>query len=145
MTLHDTDIFEKLNVALDNPDNSSIQGLTSRTIKTQINDVLQNIGFDRDTLKSYHTKLKSYRFVEDLNGLKYGAYVRWIDLLREPITLTTGGIVCGIDVTANGIALTCKNYRGAFFRCNFTECVVFQKLTDQEAVIVAALDLIESK
>jgi len=143
MSIKDTDIFTKLNHALDNPDNESMEGLTTAKIKKQINDILQALGLERAMLKNFHSKLKEYRFIEDLNGLKYGSYVRWIDLLRQPISLTNGGIVCAIDVTTNGIAVTCKNNIGRMFRCNFTECIVFQKLTDQERIIIAALDIID--
>ena len=143
MSIKDTDIFDKLNHALDNPDNESMGGLTTAKIRNQINDILQALGLERTILKTFHSKLKEYRFIEDLNGLKYGSYVRWIDLLRQPISLTNGGIVCAIDVTTTGIAVTCKNNIGQMFRCNFTECIVFQKLSDQEKIIVAALDIID--
>ena len=126
--------------AIDNDDNASLDGLTTAKVKAMKNDVLQRLQLSRGELMALHTKLKDYRFIEDLSGLRFGSYVRWIDLGREPLKLTNGGIVCDMTVVEEGVRVTCKNHFHRMFVFNFSESIVFQRLSNQERVLLSALD-----
>jgi len=39
----------------------------------------------------------------------------------------------------------CKNYFGKFFYLKMDECVLFQKITDEESVILSAMDFITTQ
>ena len=54
--------------------------------------------------------------------------------------LFIGGIVCDIQVTDNGINIKCKNIYNRFYQFKMDECLVFQKLTAQENVLISALN-----
>lgn len=131
--------------AIDNQNNEGIQKYDSKLIKKIKNDYLQKLLLPRDKLKDFHTKLNNYRYVDDLSDIQYGRYIRWINLKDpENIILTTGGIIIDIKILASGIHLVCKNNRNQRFQIKIDECYIFQKLTNQEKIILYALDHISS-
>jgi hypothetical protein len=135
---------EYLIKSLDNENNSGIENLSTRKIKAIKNDYLQQLQLSRDELKDYHKKLKEYRFVDDLTNIQYGRYIRWISLKNpERLCLTTGGVIIDIQLLEDGIYILCKNFRNKRMKIKIDECFIFQKMTDQEKTIIAALDYLE--
>lgn len=130
--------------AIDNESNASMEGLTTASMKSMKNNMLQQLGMGREQLTAAHAKLRAYRFIEDLDALRYGAYVRWFDLTRDEPRLTNGGIVCDMVVTDTGVSVRCKNQFHRMFSFNLSECMVFQKLSEQELVLLSALDYLNS-
>ena len=130
--------------SLDNENNSSIGNLNSKLIKSMKNDYLQQLQLSRDKLKEYHKKLKDYRYVDDLSNIQYGRYIRWINL-TDPnnLKLTTGGIIIDIKICETGIHLICKNFKNHKFQIRINECFIFQKITEQEKIILFALDYLD--
>jgi hypothetical protein len=138
------DVNNPLEKALDNDSNSSIMNYNSRMIKSIKNDYLQKLLLSRDNLKDFHEKLKNYRYVDDLTDIQYGRYIRWINL-KDPnkISLTRGGIIIDIKILSNGIHLVCKNTYNHKFQIKIDECYIFQKLTEQEQILLMALDYLD--
>lgn len=143
MTNYNSDYLIK---SLDNENNSSMNNLTSSKIKSIKNNYLQQLQLSREKLIEYHTKLKEYRYVDDLTDIQFGRYIRWINL-KDPskINLTTGGIIIDIKICETGIQLVCKNFRNQKFQIKIDECFIFQKMTDQEKIILSALDYLNEK
>lgn len=137
------DVDELLH-ALDNENNSSIINLTTAKIKSARNDVLQKLQLPREKLKELHTKLAEYRVVNDIDDIEYGRYIRWISL-KDPskIKLTNGAIVCDLRVFKEQIHIRCKNNLHHMMQLILDECLIFQKLTDQEKVVLSVLDHLE--
>ncbi len=130
--------------ALENDSNSSIINLTSRKIKEHKNNVLQQIQLPREKLKSYHKKLKDYRYCTDLKDIQYGFYIRWIPLKDpENMNLTNGAIICDVKLVNGKLHVLCKN-RGRMMQIKFDEVLIFQKLSDQERVILSILDYLDN-
>jgi hypothetical protein len=88
-------------------------------------------------------KLKEYKYVDEMNELKYGAYIRWIPI-EDPtnIYLTQGALFCEMKITDDGVFCVCKNYgfKSKHFQLSMDKNLIFQKLTDQELVLLSALD-----
>jgi len=141
--------MEELNVnkllgALENETNSSIMNMTSAKIKDIKNNMLQRLQLDRTTLKTFHKKLKDYRYCSDMNDLQYGFYIRWISLKNpENLKLTTGGIVIDIDIISHCVQIKIKNNMNRIFQIKLDENMIFQKITPQEYVILGVLDYLE--
>lgn len=130
--------------ALENVENSSIMELNSSKIKTLKNNILQNLQLDRETLKSYHKKLKKYRYCSDLSDLQFGNYIRWISLKNpENIKLTNGAFFTDYIFNNGSVKITCKNARNQIFHVKFDEIIIFQKLNNQEDVILSVLDYLK--
>jgi hypothetical protein len=134
---------EKLLKALDNENNSSMINLTSKKIKQIKNDNLQLLQLSRETLKEFHKKLKDYRYVDELNEIQYGHYLRWIPLKNpEKIYLTKGAILLDIKIKEQGVHLLFKNSYNKIFEIKLDENMLFQKLSDQEKILLSALDYV---
>ena len=132
---------ETLKKALDNENNESICKLTTHLIKQIKNDMLQQLQLSREKLKELHNKLKEYRYVDDLSNLQYGRFIRWINLKKtDNIFLTNGAHIMDIKIEKSGIQVLCRNNMNRFVTLNIDEHMIFQKITDQEKVLICAMD-----
>jgi hypothetical protein len=143
--------FEMLQAALDNDKNEAISNLTYSKIRRAINDILQPMQFKPGELKSLHYRLNGYRYIENDADIRVGAYVRWISLKTpDNLVLTNGAHVCSVYAAdaadAGTVRIKCKTTHGnrcRFFVLNADENILFQKLTDQERIILDAFKFIE--
>jgi hypothetical protein len=136
----------KLSEALDNEANESILNLTSLKILELNLSILKELHLSRETTLDYLKKLKGYRYIDEMNELKYGAFIRWIPI-TDPnnLQLKYCGIICDIKITDNGIVIVCKNFMHRCYSFRMDNCLIFQKLTNQEQVILSALDHITNE
>ena len=134
-----------LKKALENENNTSVSNLTTRKINAEKWRQLQQLGLKQSVLEDYFYKLKEYRYVDDLDGLLHGSYIRWIDLKNpENLSLAKGGIICDIKIGQKGVQLLCKTHPNpAMFYVIMDEAVIFQRLSNQERVILAAMDYLD--
>ncbi len=136
---------EDLLKALDNDANSSIMKLNSKKIKQEKFDILKELNLDKEELINLMNKLKNYRFVDDLQDINYGAYIRWIRMKDlDQVKLSNGGIIIDIKIYDDGCQVICKNMYNKIMQIKLNEAMVFQKLTDQEYVILSALDYLNT-
>jgi len=132
--------IQKLLHALDNDNNEAIVDLNYEKIAKDKNDMLQQLKLPRNELTYLHKQLKSYRLVNDINDLRFGSYVRWISLKNpEEIKLTNGGIVCDMKIINEELHIKCKNKMNRIFQIKISEVILFQKLSEQEQIILKAL------
>ena len=135
---------DKLLSALNNENNEDIVDLDFATIATNKNKILQQLNLKRADLIIFQKKLKEYRFIDDIKDLKFGGYVRWISLKNpEHIKLTNGGIICDMKEMNDDIYIRCKNNMNMIFQIKLSEVLLFQKLTNQEKIILKAMKYIE--
>jgi len=134
-----------LEKALENENNTSVSNLTTRKINAEKWRQLQQLGLNQSVLEDYFHKLREYRYVDDLDGLLHGSYIRWIDLKNpENLSLAKGGIICDIKIGQKGVQLLCKTHPNpAMFYVIMDEAVIFQRLTNQERVILSAMDYLD--
>ena len=133
----------KLLKALDDESNENLFNFTTKKILEMNLQVLKELQLDRTKTLVILKKLKEYKYVDEMNDLKYGTYLRWIPINDpENIHLTKGAIFCEIKITDNGVFIVCKNlgYSTKHFQIKMDECLIFQKLTSQELVLLSALD-----
>ena len=88
-------------------------------------------------------RLNNYKYVDEMNDLKYGTYIRWIPIDDvKKIVLFKGAIFCEMKITDDGVFLVCKNvgFNLRHFRISMDKNLIFQKLTESELVLLSALD-----
>lgn len=146
--MSDNNTFDvnKLLSAVDNEENEKFMSLNRELIQKYKNDILQSIQLKGDTLKTYHKKLKHYRFVDDLSDIKYGSFIRWINIKNpDPalLKLTNGGIVTDVKFYETCVQIQCKNNFNRFFTIKFDECIIFQKITQQESIILQIMEALK--
>tara|TARA_A200000113_G_scaffold219958_1_gene229371 strand:+ start:4683 stop:5117 length:435 start_codon:yes stop_codon:yes gene_type:complete len=137
--------IEKLLSALEDEENADLLNLDFKKIAAEKSDILTKLELPKSQQRDLLKKLKQYRYIDELPGMKYGSYIRWISLKNpDNLKLTNGGIVCEMKVGDNGIVIVCKNNFNRFFQLNMTETLIFQKLNEEELVLLSALDYINS-
>ena len=137
--------MKALEKALENENNASVSTLTTRKIGTEKMRQLMQLRLNPEVVDDYFYKLRDYRHVDDLNGITHGAYIRWIDLKNPAhLTLARGAIICDIKIGQKGVQLLCKTHPNpAMFHVVMDEVVIFQRLSQQERVILSAMDYLD--
>ena len=133
---------ELLNKALENQQNAILLKLNNKQIAEMNKQVIYGIPRIPAKAAASHLKtLKGYRYVDEISDLKTNVYIKWVRL-DTPNKLTRGAISCSVKITNEGMLVMCKNYYGKFFYIDMDECVIFQKITPEESVLLAAMDFI---
>jgi hypothetical protein len=135
----------KLLKALDDESNENLLNFTTKKLKEMILNILKELHLSRKETLDMMGKLKNYKYVDEMNDLKYGTYIRWITISDpEDIDLKKGAIFCEMKITDDGVFLVCKGFGNRHFQIKMDENLVFQRLTDQEQVLLSALDHLSS-
>ena len=119
--------------AIQNENNQPILSLTYKKIEDRKHSILSEL-----KLLSLKKKLKEYRHVDELQEFQMGRFIRWINLSTK--TFVNGGFIVRIDIQNQGTVITCKNPFADFYTLKVDECIIFQKITQQEHVLLAAMD-----
>jgi hypothetical protein len=134
---------QKLLKALDDESNETLLNFTTDKIREMNLNILKELQLPRKDTLEILNKLQDYKYVDEMNELKYGAYIRWIPI-EDPknIYLTKGALFCEMKITDDGVFCVCKNYgfKCRHFQISMDKNLIFQRLTDQELVLLSALD-----
>lgn len=132
---------ELLKKALDNDKNEVVLNMDTSKITKAKNDIFAQLNLPKSELKIIQKKLKDYRLIDEVKEMHFGSYIRWITIKNpEDIRLTNGGIVCDMKSSNDDIYITCKNNMNRIFRLKMSENIIFQKISDQERVLLKAMD-----
>ena len=132
----------------------SVSKLSYDKINTIKYNVLTRVGLEDDELEPMLLKLSDYRYVEELQDIHHGAFVRYIQLTNKTnkgnkqdneILLKPGGFICDIKILGSGVQLLCRNHFRKMFQLRLDEVLLFQKLTKQEEIILSVFDYLNKK
>jgi len=139
--MNDNEI-QYLEKAINNEKNEFIVDLTFDKIERKKKEILDELNLSKKETRELFKKLDNYRYVEEIQELQYGNYIRWINLTNpDNLKLATGGILCEIKIEDN-IYLVIKNFMNRHFQINMDENLLFQKLSEQEMILLYALDYV---
>jgi len=135
--------INKLLKALDDETNESLLNFTTDKIREMNLKILKELHLSKKETIDIYNKLKDYKYIDEMNELKYGTYLRWIPI-EDPtnIHLTKGAIFCEMKITDQGVFCICKNhgYSSKHFCLSIDKNLIFQKLTESELVLLSALN-----
>ncbi len=116
------------------------------TDSSQIKEIKQNIlnrmSFEPNEIKQYQKLLKNYRYVDEIDELRYGSYIRCFNITKPSLNLLRGGFIVDIKNVKDDIQILCKN-GFSFFNIKLGQSVIFQKNTSQEELLIQILDHIK--
>ena len=134
--------FEEILKAAENDKNSHILNLTTiKNHKIKIN-ILSELSLTKTEIIYYMKKLKTYRYIDQMDELKQGGFIRWIDI-REPnnISLSNVAIFCEFKITDLGVSIVYKNFQGKKqYEFKMEEALIFEKLNYQEEILMKIMD-----
>ena len=110
-------------------------------------NVLNELQLTKKKINEILEKLKNYKYVEEVDNLKCGAFIRWISLNDDmnKIKLHNPVIICEIKFTDIGTILLCKNFINHHRTIKLDECLIFQKFTDDEIIMINIVDKMYQK
>jgi hypothetical protein len=133
----------KLLKALDDETNETLMNFTTDKIREMNLNVLKELHLSRKETIDICNKLRDYKYIDEMNELKYGSYIRWVPI-EDPtnLYLTKGAIFCEMKITDDGVFCVCKNFgfKLRHFQISMDKNLIFQRLTEQELVLLSALD-----
>jgi hypothetical protein len=156
--------IEALLKTIENVDTDYLGDRTLSDISSEIVECLTEINLSEDSIVEYCEKLKEYRAIDQIYQLHKGKHVRWIRIpsrlldsyidpnkpntllnskMPRPI-LTNGGIVVDIKFTNNGTQILCKN-KDRFVQYKFDDCLTFQKLSDDEQLLLSCYEIVKNR
>lgn len=144
--------YDSLHNALQNENNEAIYDLTFKKIKEMKINILNQFEISKKKQKELLKQLDTYKYVDDLNDLRNGAYIRWIYIGDdednkdyysddpEDFHLNKGALYCDVKIIEDGTALVCKTFNGGYFELLMNgDYLFFQKLSKQEMLILKAI------
>lgn len=133
--LQSTINIEELLEHAENVDNDYIGDHSLKTISSEIVQVLKSENISIEILYKYCNSLLHYRFIDEVYHIHKGKHIRWMRNKK----LTNGGIVVDVKFTDLGTQILCKT-KNRFIQYKFDECITFQKLSDDELLILQLKD-----
>jgi len=119
--------------------------LMLKECENTIIDFLNTSEINDDEKCIIYEKVKGYKLIKRIEDLKIGSYIRWFLLNENNISEKNYfGILCKIFKSDKGIFILCKNFMHRHYTFKFNECVIFQKLTKKELMLIDLLHYIES-
>lgn len=130
----------ELDKIMDDIDKYKLHDLNTEIIKIRKNEILKQILDDKE-LKHYKDILDEYRYVDEVDELRIGSYIRYFVLKEKEneLKLMRGGFIVDIIASKENIMILLKN-NGIFWKIKINNCVIFQKNTKQEDVLIKILD-----
>ena len=124
--------------------------IEDKTTKDMIEEIKQSIEeefgdeIEKNTQKKMIQKLIGYRHVDELDTLHIGKNTRWIQKYKDEIKVTNGGLLLNTIFTEDGINLVIKLWNGRFNKIRFDDCLVYQKMSFGEQLILMVADYMKT-
>lgn len=141
----DPSLFSSIDIdeLLDNIENETTEYLENKTLADISKTVIEvlTVEFEslgKEVIQKHYEKLSTYRYVDKVCELRQGIFIRWI----RNKTLMNGGTVINIKIGEN-VQIVCKTALGKHVSLRFDECVIFQKLTMEEQLILMSYDYLQ--
>ena len=138
------DDYQKILDIVTKEESNTVLHTSVQDINKRKEDLLNELRLPAADVKQLLQKLKHYRYVMELPDLELGSYIRWINLNHgESIYLTNGSFIADIMIMKDGIQIRCKNRFGKIHQLKFDEHLIFQKLSDQEHILLQLVDCVK--
>jgi len=138
-TLLSTINTKELLESVDSEKNDYLANQTFDSISIDVFDSLIKLKVSKDFMPPILERLSGYRFVDELHLLQKGKYVRWIRH-DAPDKIMKGGVVIDIQFGDFGANILCRLMTGDFLRYRFDKCNTYQKLTEDECLILMSYE-----
>lgn len=126
--------------ALDNDENDKMFNYTTDGINKMNDQILSELGLPIEIKNTYLTKLQNHIYIDEMHMLKCGSHIKWISL--DTLKLS-GAICCNLKITDVGMSIICKGFAHKHFQINMENNIIFQKLSQQEQVLLSAMDYLQ--
>ena len=144
---------DELLTAYNKTTNTYLDNKTTKEIEEGVEKSLDTLTCGRLTKKTrldIVKRLVGYRYVDQLDELHVGKFTRWIQKYsltpdeKFEYVVQKGGFLTTIDFTDEDVILTIKMWNRKIYKISFNHCLVYQKLSVGEELILMTTDYLES-
>ena len=132
--------------AMNKTENSTIANLTLKKIAARRHEILSSLNLTPEKMAEFERKLVMYRVIESPHDLKHNQLIRWIPMrsLETRPYLTLGGTLFRVRENLDeGVhVVTIRNVKRFVFNIKFEVNVVFQRLSQDEMLILRAVEYV---
>ena len=133
--------------AMNKAENNTIASLTLKKIAARRHEILSSLNLTPEKMAEFERKLPMYRVIENPYDLKHNQLIRWIPLrsLETRPYITLGGTLFRVrENPEDGIhVVTIRNVKRFVFNIKFELNVVFQRLSQEEMLILRAVEYVD--
>jgi hypothetical protein len=134
--------------AMNKAENNTIANMTLKMIAARRHEILSSLNLTPAKMEEFERKLSMYRVIESPYDLKHNQLIRWIPLrsLEARPYVTLGGCLFRIKQNeTDGLhTVTIRNVKRFVFNIKFELNVVFQRLSQEELLILRAVEFVEA-
>jgi len=134
--------------AMNKAENNTIANMTLKKIAARRHEILSSLNLTPEKMEEFERKLSMYRVIESPHDLKHNQLIRWIPLrsLEARPYVTLGGCLFRVKQNeTDGIHIvTIRNVKRFVFNIKFELNVVFQRLSQEELLILRAVEFVEA-
>lgn len=134
--------------AMTKRENSTIANMTLKKIAARRHEILSSLNLSPEKMEEFERKLHMYRVIETPHELKHNQLIRWIPLrsIETRPYVTLGGCLFKIKYNEEESLhiVTMRNVKRFVFNIKFELNVVFQRLSQEELLILRAVEYVES-
>jgi hypothetical protein len=135
--------------AMTKTENITIANMTMKKIAERRHEILSSLNLTPEKREEFERKLQMYRVIEDPYELKHNQLIRWIPLrsLETRPYITLGGCLFRIKYNEEEAVhiVTMRNVKRFVFNIKFELNVVFQRLSQEELLILRAVEYVETE
>lgn len=135
--------------AMTKSENLTIANMTLSKIAARRQEVLSTMNLTPEKFAEFERKLHMYRVIEHPDELKHNQLIRWIPLrsLETRPYVTLGGCLFRVKYNEEEAihVVTIRNVKKFVFNIKFELNVVFQRLSQEELLILRAVEYVESE
>lgn len=129
--------IENIMETIDNNNTSYLENNSIEKILKDIHEVLNENNVD--DIENKISKLINYRYIDEICDIHKGKNLKFIR--KNDCKFFNGGLVLDIKFLSNGTHIMCKNFHN-IKQYKFDDFLCFQKLTNEELLILMANDLV---
>ena len=135
--------------AMTKTENMTIANMTLSKIAARRQEVLSTMNLTPEKYAEFDRKLHMYRVIEHPDELKHNQLIRWIPLrsLETRPYVTLGGCLFRVKYNEQESLhnVTLRNVKKFVFNIKFELNAVFQRLSQEELLILRAVEYVESE
>jgi hypothetical protein len=135
--------------AMTKTENSTIANMTLKKIAARRHEVLSTMNLTPEKMAEFERKLQMYRVIETPDELKHNQLIRWIPLrsLETRPYITLGGCLFRVRYNEEDSLhiVTIRNVKRFVFNIKFELNAVFQRLSQEELLILHAVEYVVSQ
>ena len=135
--------------AMNKTENNTIANMTMKKITARRHEILSSLNLTTEKMEEFERKLSMYRVIENPYDLKHNQMIRWIPLrsLETRPYVTLGGTLFRVrENQEEGVhVVTIRNVKRFVFNIKFELNVVFQRLSQEELLILRAVEYVENE